>query len=263
MAYATVSTGFKSGGFFTSVSPGNEFEPERITAYTVGVRNRLLDNRVQLNLESFYWKYKNNQQSHIGFDEFGNIAFVTNNAGDARLWGFSGDLVVRPSTDDTISINGEYNNTKFSNFTYVVPFFFNGASTGCSLGPISGIRRTVDCSGFPLPRAPRLTGRASYEHLFRFADRGDVRLALTGVYSSSKYLTIDYLQAGKQGQVFTGDVDATFEPAGRRYSVTAFVHNVTNRAVYTGGSEHQQIAGFFYANINPPRTVGIRGQVNF
>lgn len=263
MAYATVATGFKSGGFYTAVSPGNQFDPEHLTAYTLGVRNRFLDNKVQLNIEGFYWKYKDNQQSHIGFDDFGNIAFVTNNAGDARLWGVSADLVARPTVDDTIGLNAEYNNTKFNSFTYQVPSFFNGASTGCSLGPVVAGRRTVDCSGFPLPRAPRLTGRASYEHAFRFVDGSDVRLAFTGVYSSSKYLTIDYLPIGRQGKVFTGDIDATFNPRGGRYSLTAFVHNVTNQIVYTGGSEHQQIAGVFYANVNPPRTFGIRGQVNF
>lgn len=264
MAYATVATGFKSGGFYTAVSPGNEFEPEHITAYTVGVRNRFLDNRLQLNIEGFYWKYKDNQQSAIGFDGFGNIAFVTRNAGDARLFGVSADIAARLSDNDNLSLNLEYNNSKFNRFTYEVPSFFNPANTGCSVGASTTPGRSrVDCSGFPLPRAPRFTAQAGYSHDFVFDSGAKLSLSLSGQYITSKYLTVDYQQVGKVGDTFTGDIDLTFTPASERFSISGFVNNVTNEEVYTGGAQHQQIARVFYGNINPPRTYGVRARVNF
>lgn len=263
MAYGTVSTGFKSGGFYTAVSPGNEFEPEHLTAYTVGIRNRFLDNKLQFNVEGFYWDYKDNQQSAIGFDGFGNIAFVTRNAGNATLYGASADIIARVTTADTISLNAEYNHTKFDRFTYQVPSFFNVATTGCSVGPVATGRRTVDCSGFPLPRAPEFSARGNYAHVFTFDGGASVTFNATGNYQSSKYLTIDYLRSGHVGNTFSADLDLTYRPAGDRFSLSAFVRNVTDEAVYTGGSQHQQIANVFYANINPPRTYGVRGQINF
>jgi iron complex outermembrane receptor protein len=263
MAYATVATGFKSGGFYTAVSPGNEFEAEHLTAYTLGIRNRFLDNSLQVNLESFYWKYKDNQQSAIGFDGQGNIAFVTRNAGDATLYGLSADIVARVTRDDTLSLNTEYNHTRYDRFTYPVPSFFNTATTGCDVGPVSGGRRTVDCSGFPLPRAPEYSARGSYEHVFEFGSGAMVTFNASGNYQSSKYLTVDYLPAGRAEGTFTADVDLSFAPSDERFSITAFVHNATNEAVYTGGSEHQQIANVFFATINPPRTYGVRAQMNF
>lgn len=263
MAYATVATGFKSGGFFTAVSPGNEFEPEHLTAYTLGIRNRFLDNKLQLNLEAFYWDYRDNQQSAIGFDGFGNIAFVTRNAGNATLYGFSADLVARVSSDDTIGLNAEYNHTKFDRFTYEVPSFFNTATTGCSVGPVANGRRTVDCSGFPLPRAPEFTARGDYTHVFQLGGGATLTFNAAGNYVSSKYLTIDYLPVGKADSTFTADLNLSFAPAGNRFTIGAFVRNLTDEAVYTGGSQHQQIANVFYANINPPRTYGVRAQVNF
>ncbi|MEO6338701.1 MAG: TonB-dependent receptor, partial [Caulobacteraceae bacterium] len=60
LLYASVSTGFKSGILF-SATGRNYSEPETLTAYTIGSKNRFLDNRLQLNVEGFYWDYKNQQ----------------------------------------------------------------------------------------------------------------------------------------------------------------------------------------------------------
>ncbi|GAA0304714.1 TonB-dependent receptor [Sphingomonas oligophenolica] len=269
MAYATVSTGFKSGGFYTAISPGNDYKPEHLTAYTLGIRNRFLDNKLQINLEGFYWKYKDNQQSAIGFDGQGNIAFVTYNAGNATLYGLSADIVARVSTADTLTLNAEYNHSRYDSFSYVVPFIFNPASTGCSVGPIfappaGGLnRRIVDCSGFPLPRAPKFVARGGYAHVFRLDDGSTVTANAVGNYQSSKYLSIDYVPAALAKRTFTADFDLDFVSSNKRFSVGAFVHNLTNEAVYTSGGEHQQIANVYYASINPPRTYGVRGQFSF
>ena len=67
LLYASVESGFRSGGFNTSVG-FETFQPETITAYTIGSKNRFFGNRVQLNFEGFYWDYRNEQVAHPGFD---------------------------------------------------------------------------------------------------------------------------------------------------------------------------------------------------
>ena len=53
LLYASVETGHRSGGF--APATGFEtYEPEYITAYTLGSKNRFFDNRVQLNVEAFW-----------------------------------------------------------------------------------------------------------------------------------------------------------------------------------------------------------------
>lgn len=264
MLYATVATGFKSGGFYTAISPGNEFEAEHLTAYTIGVRNRFFENLLQLNVEGFYWKYEDNQQSSIGFDGLGNIAFVTRNAGNARLYGLTADVIASITPYDEVSATLEYNNTQFESFVYQAPSaVFNVNTTGCAVGPIAAGRRTVDCSGFPLPRAPEFVARFGYEHEQVLADGASVTFGAKGNYSSSKYLTVDYLPEGRVGDTFTADLNLTFRPASGDFSVTGFVNNVTDEVTYTGGSQHQQIARMFYAAIDAPRTYGVRVNVDF
>ena len=63
MLYFTASTGFKAGGINQTVAPNNTYQPEKITAYEFGSRNRFFDNRLQVNIEGFYWDYTN-QQNH-------------------------------------------------------------------------------------------------------------------------------------------------------------------------------------------------------
>lgn len=80
MAYANVSTGFKSGGFF-SAPPPNSFRPEKLTAFAAGVKNRFLDNRLQVNVEAFYWRYKDHQETSVGPTSIpGFFALLTHNA---------------------------------------------------------------------------------------------------------------------------------------------------------------------------------------
>ena len=82
LLYASYETGYHGGGF--SYARGLEsYQPETIEAYTIGSKNRFFDRRVQLNIEGFYWKYKNQQFSQFGYDLGSppNLVFYTSNVG--------------------------------------------------------------------------------------------------------------------------------------------------------------------------------------
>ncbi len=64
MAYAETSTGYKGGGvnprpFYPSQALS--FGPETLTAYEIGLKTNLFDNRMRFNLSAFYNNYKNIQ----------------------------------------------------------------------------------------------------------------------------------------------------------------------------------------------------------
>jgi len=92
LAYASVETGFKSGGFyFTHDNP--IYNPEKVIAYTLGSKNRFLNNRLQLNAEAFLWQYRDQQISHIVADSTGVVVFATQNVGKATIRGAELDAV--------------------------------------------------------------------------------------------------------------------------------------------------------------------------
>ncbi len=136
MLYLTVSTGFKAGGFNQTVAPLDSYDPEKLTAYELGSRNRFLDGRMQLNFELFNWDYKDNQIAHVIFDPLGNINLVTQNAGKATIRGANVDLQFALTATDRLRTFVEYNDASYDSFVYDTAYsifgtqLFNAASVG-------------------------------------------------------------------------------------------------------------------------------------
>lgn len=64
LIYATISTGYKSGGVNQVTNPlvaNPIYDPETVTAYEVGFKSRLLDNRLQLNVAAYHNDYEDLQ----------------------------------------------------------------------------------------------------------------------------------------------------------------------------------------------------------
>ena len=96
MLYASVSTGFKSGGFNDrDPNPAEEFDglvpfdPEEATSYEVGLKTGSADGRFTLNLAGFVTEYTNLQLPQIlpGFDDV-----VVGNIGEAQIDGIEADF---------------------------------------------------------------------------------------------------------------------------------------------------------------------------
>jgi len=126
MLYFTASTGFKSGGFYPNVGP-DFFKPEKLTAYELGIKNRFLNNHLELNLEAFDWDYTNRQFSHLGDvtteagQSLGAVILGTYNAGQATLRGFDATTKYLLTDNDTFTLEAQYNSTVYNSFTYTQP----------------------------------------------------------------------------------------------------------------------------------------------
>jgi len=275
MLFATASTGFKAGGFNQTVAPMDTYEPEKLLAYSLGSRNRFIDNRLQLNFELFHWKYEDNQIAHVIFDPLGNINLVTQNAGEATIQGANVDLEAALTQSSRLRAFLEYNDAAYDRFTYDTAFsifgtpLFNPASVGCPVGaPFAGTNFgseliTVDCSGFPLPRAPKWSASLAYDHTFRITDGAIVNAAISGQYGSPRWLGFEFVPAQDAASYQLFDVDLTYVSASGKWSIAGFVHNVADEAVYTGGAVQGFAPPLVYATIAPPRTYGVRVKYDF
>lgn len=290
LVFLTAATGFKAGGFFPSVrSPANEFEPETLTAFTLGSRNRFHDGALQVNLEAFYWKYRDKQERFLGVTQTGTTAILTTNAGQATLNGAAIDVQYRPSRRDTLSLTAEYLDTKYDEFSFVTynppPFGttlgYSPSATGCQLGPIIPLTandpfvstdslQRIDCSGKPLVRAPRLSGSASYEHEF-LVGAGAITPRVSAQFASSQYVSTDFIDSGRDDGYVMFDASLTYRGPQDRFSVQGWIRNIGDEAIYTGGFRYPYsmpaAAGgdpsLFYAGIRAPRTFGLTLRVEF
>lgn len=117
MAFATYSTGFKSGGF-NSTDNGNAalgqlrvLKPETVESYEAGVKTNWLDRRLQFDAVIYQMNIKNFQDR-----SFNGNSFSVVNAGDIRNRGVEIDAAVRPIPNLRMNASVAYLDSKFTSY---------------------------------------------------------------------------------------------------------------------------------------------------
>jgi iron complex outermembrane recepter protein len=87
MTYASVSEGFRAGGFNNNSGVLSTFQPEKDTSYEIGARTDFWDHRVRINPTIFYTKYKDIQVQSVEVVPAGPI-IILQNAARAHTYGF-------------------------------------------------------------------------------------------------------------------------------------------------------------------------------
>lgn len=263
--YASYETGYRSGGF--SAAQGFEtYDPEYIDAYTVGVKNRFLNNRLQLNVEGFYWKYRDQQVNHVGLDLAGRTANYTQNIGRSRMTGFEAEIQALATPTTLISANVQYLNTKNKNFVYQQAIGAPGTPpplTGCAIrvSAANSSLYDVDCAGLPSYNSPRWTVNLAGQQTFRLGDYNLV-LGADTQYRSSRYIGFAYLPEQRVGSTWQTNAQISFGPENNQWSIAAYVRNIENNRIPVGAGLHP-MANILTFNLGAPRTYGARVSVRF
>lgn len=267
MLYASVVTGFKSGG--QSNADINPYLPEDVTAYTIGSKNRFFDRMVTLNAELFLMKYKNRQENFSALDRGGAQVSSLFNAGRAEAKGASVDLTIRPTGNDTFRAAVEYTDAKYNQFVYRNYRAGNPtASTACVVTPVAGGSAavgfwTIDCSGFQLPRTPKWSGTVSYNHTFELGNGSKIDFSPDMSFASSRWLSAEIVENARAKGYALFNASLTWRSADDALSLQAFVRNIGNTAVYNGTQQYPFIANYNGLDIAPPRTFGARLRAKF
>ena len=148
-AYGSVNTGFKSGGY-NLLAPGNNFKPETLTAYEVGLKTELFDRRLRFNIDAFYYKDKNVQvlSSIPG-------GTITSNAAAARMKGIEAEFDAAPDEHLRISGGISIQNGKYTSFP-----------GGVALDPQGRHLPVIDQRGNQTIITPPLSGNLSASYTF-------------------------------------------------------------------------------------------------
>lgn len=269
LLYASFENGFRAGGF--NIARGREnYDPEFIDAYTIGSKNRFFNNRLELNAELFYWKYRGQQLSALGVDIDGNNAFYTRNVGRSSIKGVDIDFQWLAAHGTRVRGGVQYLDAVFDSFV------FNQRDTSAATDPanfvlpVTGCRSTqvltplrsfdVDCSGKQALNAPKWSANLGIEQT---VDAGDLEVTATldGRYRSGREVSFSYVPVSRIGGDVKFDAAVTVGPRHRGWSLAGFVQNLTNRAVL---SIVQVGAGNIVGSVyEPPRTFGVRGTTQF
>ena len=254
--YATYSTGFKAGGFFQGLPP-NTYRPEKLISYVAGLKNRFFDNKLQVNLEAFYWDYRNKQ-----FGTFAVInpapatALITVNVPKVTFKGVTADVAYAPWRGGQFTANAQYLKAVNKDFTYpsLAP------SSQCPSAAQAGGGFLVNCSGKPLSQAPKFSTTFGFVQTVDLSGNGTIAAGFSTHFETRVLAsqTMDYVDALYQKAWSITDLTLTYTTANGRYTVQAYVNNVADKAVKTNGASQPTTPTVYFANILPPRLAGIR-----
>lgn len=164
MGYVSYSRGYRSGTYnglaYQDVSQVYFLDPEKVNAYEIGLKSRLMNNRMQLNLAGFYYDYSNQQIAQI----VGATSFLR--AADGRVFGGEAEMAFQASDAIRFDASVGYLDSKY---------------TGNAIDPNDPASLTLNINGNPFPNAPKWTASAGVDVTavdsgpHKFQVRGDVQ----------------------------------------------------------------------------------------
>ena len=127
MTYATFSTGFNAGQYNTGNAAAPPVQPEKLTAYEVGVKSGWFNGRLQANADAYWYNFKDLQVSVVE-----QAVTVQSNAAAARIKGAEFELEAQPVSSLHLKASLAYTDaiyTDYTNVQFYVPQAGGGYTT--------------------------------------------------------------------------------------------------------------------------------------
>jgi iron complex outermembrane receptor protein len=258
LLYLTGEKGYRPGGFNGAVG-FETYDPERITAYTLGLRHRALEGRLSADLEAFWWDYRDQQVSSLRPDLSTppRNANITDNIGSSQIRGAEADLRYRPWRGAQAGAVVQYLDARYRSFEYVYANTGVPPLTGCDAVLNSATNLyTVDCSDKQPYNSPRwsmtLMGRQSVQ-------LGGILLTAAAETHLRTTRNIGFAFLGEQriGPTWTSNAQVSAQPGDGRVEIAAFVRNIEGRRVPQFMIYHP-VSNALVAVTSPPRQWGLR-----
>jgi iron complex outermembrane receptor protein len=240
MLYGSVSTGFKSGGV-NEVPNTPDFEqtynPETVTAYQVGAKNRFWSDRLQVNAELFYYDYKGFQTLQGATDPTGifpGLFLETANSDTATMYGGEIEIAAALTPNDRVSFVPTYLHARFNHF----------------------VVGTTDLSGHHIEAAGPYTVSGSYAHTFVLPTSSKLTAELGTQLVGGHYMDNGNGPGSYQPTYTRSTANLTFQDPSGHWSASAFIRNIENHGVIMTWAP-VLIGDADLVSIYPPRTYGL------
>ncbi len=250
--YATISTGFKSGGF-SGINTNLQsqllpYQPESVTAYEIGTKLSLPHARIGLNASAFWYDYKNKQETNYINTFVGALAQLTN-VPRSRIRGFELDGHWQATPAFSISASTTYLDAK--------------VTTWPDAGVVGAgdVAVPTNLAGARLANAPRWQSNAAATYEVPLSD--SLRGFVTGDVEQRASYSGDILAldgfTGVPGYALLGARIGIKGPADA-WQISLWGRNLADRYYYSSAI----LGNGVFARMNGmPRTFGLSGRVTF
>jgi len=243
--YASYSRGYKSPGInLVRQLPGVDIfvRPEKVDAYEVGLKSRLLNGAAEFNLALFWTDVANYQANFVNRSVTPNVAYIAS-VGGLRSRGVEVDARATPVQGLTLSLAGTFNDAKYRNYTNAPAQHLNSY-----LG-------VIDLSGQRAAGTPKwsLTGTAEF---VQPAGPAEVYLGADASYRSNFNASVNLDPfAEVPGYALFGAHVGLRDPDGR-WDLSVWARNLFNKDYLNTASVSSQY-GITLVSLGEPRLFGV------
>ncbi len=279
-AYGNVATGFKPGGVSTTGASGDmrtgEYDPEKLTAFEVGVKSLWLDKRLQVNGAVFHNIYTDQQIPFNYTNAWGVLNTSIANAGESQSTGFEVDVQYHATQNLSLWMSYTYSDAEFKDFNLsdAIQGQVDGFGRPLEVSTMEKIEAgnvEGDFSGKSLPFSAKHAANVGVRYEDQIGMEMDYFVELSGTYQSKRFI-----EKGNQAWIPEYTLwDFSAGLRGDKWSTVLYVENLldddTPRSVLGNpdyGHMPLTMSGLgltFGANITlpQPRTAGIRFNYEF
>ena len=263
LLYATAESGYRAGGLQLTEST-TVYKPEFITAYTIGSKNRFLNNRLQVNLEAFWWKYRDQQITYFTVDTSGTLISSNENAGRSTIKGADIDVVAKPFSGTTLTGKVQYLDAKYNDlhlFTapprdnFGCPFTFTGGTAGGA--PV----KDFNCSGNPLLFSPKWTVNLGAEQVVPLGSTLELVANVNTAWRDTQWGAFEYLDFERIPAYWTTDAALTVRAPDGGWALTGYIRNIENKR--RNLAPQASPLGMAVGHYSAPQTYGLRLSATF
>jgi len=239
LLYAAAQTGFQPGTF--DVFPDAVTEESELLAFTVGAKNRFLDDRLTFNNEAFYYVYDNLLTQ--AFDAATGTNFLTN--ADVIIYGLQSDLALAPAslenTRFTLSLG--YLHARYDDFVEDSLDVFNGSQ---------------------MQNAPDWTATFGLVHDWRLQSGAYFQANISSRYESGFWGDFSHSPGLYQAAYTKTDAALTYHCGSGKWSLGLWVKNLENQDVQSAAATGNPFTdpGPGAPFLEAPRTYGLRFTLN-
>ncbi len=264
--------------------------PDTVKAYEVGSKNRFLDNKLQANIDAYYYEFGFLATSVQNINHANQVAPFLSASTGTKAYGSELETTWLITDNDKIMFDLSYEVTKTGTNAFQVPQCFDfGKPThpsitmvdgnlnnltaniaACSAKNLAANPATVNWVRFrgvlstsaPLVSAPLWNGNIGYSHVFDLSSGASVTATVNVHFESSKYTVAnDYYDSVNPSYHMT-DFSMVYNTSDGKWQLAGWVKNIENHAVVLG-AQGNPATDYVYPIYAPPRTWGINLTAHF
>ena len=240
--FASYKKAYKSGSYVLAGEPtpgsDNSFRDEEARGGEIGLKTRLLDRTLGVNLAAYYYDYSGLQVGAVEPSNGGQFLTTTVNAGSARSYGLDLDVNYHPPLVEALTLHAaaNYDIARYLVLDNVPCWGGQTIANGCNqfLNTVTGLYTAQNLAGTPMVRAPDVQMNFGFNYEFPVRNNYTMNFSSSNAFSSKFVNDLAINRPNNdnyQGAYFKADLSLALRAPNNHWEIALIAKNVGDKIV--------------------------------